>query len=405
MTPMKATDPNRMSCDLLVIGSGAAGLAAAVTGAWHGLKVIVVEKDPVFGGATAWSGGWMWVPLNPLAQRAGIIEDPELPRTYLRHELGDRYDATKVDALLEAGPHMVSFFERHTALKFVDGNWIPDVHGNVPGAGTQGHQVIAAPYDGRQIGKLIHKLRPPPRETCFLGMGIMSGPDLYAFLHATHSLKAFVYVAWRVSRHLLDLVLYRRGMQLVNGGALIARLLKSASDLGVELWVSTPAKQLLANKGVVQGAVVGTPNGDVTIRVRRATILASGGFPNDIARRRELFPRTPTGKEHWSLAPESTSGDGLRLGEAVGGHVDRSLASPVAWAPVSLVPHRDGSVGHFPHIIDRAKPGIIGVLADGRRFVNEADGYYDYVAAMVRAVPEGQEVASWLICAHAAQRR
>jgi succinate dehydrogenase/fumarate reductase flavoprotein subunit len=95
----------------------------------------------------------------------------------------------------------------------------------------------------------------------------------------------------------------------------------------------------------------------------------------------------------------------LRLGEAVGGRVDRSLASPVAWAPVSLVPHRDGSVGHFPHIIDRTKPGIIGVLADGCRFVNEADGYYDYVAAMVRAVPEGQEVASWLICAHAAQRR
>lgn len=168
-----------------------------------------------------------------------------------------------------------------------------------------------------------------------------------------------VYVARRVSRHLLDLVLYRRGMQLVNGGALIARLLKSASDLGVELWVSSPAKRLLANKGVVQGAVIGTPNGDVTIRARRATILASGGFPNDIDRRREMFPRTPTGKEHWSLAPESTSGDGLRLGEAVGGQVDRSLASPVAWALVSLVPHRDESVGHFPHIIDRAKPGSL----------------------------------------------
>jgi succinate dehydrogenase/fumarate reductase flavoprotein subunit len=85
-----------VDCDLLVIGSGAAGLSAAVTAAWHGLKVTVVEKDPVFGGATAWSGGWMWVPLNPLATRAGIIEDPEQPRTYLRHELGDRYDATKV---------------------------------------------------------------------------------------------------------------------------------------------------------------------------------------------------------------------------------------------------------------------------------------------------------------------
>lgn len=73
--PTKATDPKQMRCDLLVVGSGASGFAAAVTAAWHGLKVIVVEKDRVFGGATAWSGGWMWVSGNPLATRAGINED------------------------------------------------------------------------------------------------------------------------------------------------------------------------------------------------------------------------------------------------------------------------------------------------------------------------------------------
>jgi len=72
---------------------------------------------------------------------------------------------------------------------------------------------------------------------------------------------------------------------------------------------------------------------------------------------------------------------------------------------VSKVPHSDGSVGHFPHIIDRGKPGLIGVLADGKRFVNEADGYCDYGAAMVAAVPPGQEVASWVICDHRFQRR
>src|SRR5258706_14231205 len=150
MTPMKATDPNRMSCDLLVIGSGAAGLAAAVTAAWHGLKVILVEKDPVFGGATAWSGGWMWAPGNPLAKRAGIHEDPQQPRTYLKNELGDRYDASRVDAFLDNCGPMAAFLEEHTALHFADGNAIPDVHGNVTGAAPQGHQVIAAPYDGRE---------------------------------------------------------------------------------------------------------------------------------------------------------------------------------------------------------------------------------------------------------------
>src|SRR5437763_10668241 len=106
---MEATDRKPMSCDLLVVGSGASGLSAAVTAAWHGLKVIVVEKEPVFGGATAWSGGWMWVPGNPLARRAGIHEDPEGPRTYLRNELGNRYDPAKVDAFLDAAPHMVAF--------------------------------------------------------------------------------------------------------------------------------------------------------------------------------------------------------------------------------------------------------------------------------------------------------
>ena len=103
-----------MHCDLLVIGSGAAGLAAAVTAAHHGLAVTVVEKDEVFGGATAWSGGWMWVPGNPLARRAGIHEDPQQPRTYLKNELGDRYDPQRIDAFLDHCGPMVEFFERHT---------------------------------------------------------------------------------------------------------------------------------------------------------------------------------------------------------------------------------------------------------------------------------------------------
>ena len=63
---------------------------------------MVVEKDRVCGGATAWSGGWAWVPLNPLAQADGIVEDLDRPRTYLKHVLGEHYDAARVDALLDA---------------------------------------------------------------------------------------------------------------------------------------------------------------------------------------------------------------------------------------------------------------------------------------------------------------
>ncbi|KDO01897.1 FAD-dependent oxidoreductase [Pseudomonas donghuensis] len=398
-------DTPLVECDVLVIGSGAAGLAAAVTAAWHGEKVIVVEKDPVFGGATAWSGGWMWVPCNPLAQRTGIIEERSQPRTYLEHELGERFDGQMIDAFLEAAPNMVSFFERHTALQFADGNGIADIHGNTPGAGTGGRSVIAAPYDGRQLGKkLLTRLRKTMRETSFMGMPIMAGKDLGAFLTLTRSWRSLLHVSKRFSRHLLDLATHGRALQLVNGVALVARLAKSAEDLGVLLWESAAARQLIREHGRVSGALIETARGPIRINARKAVVLAAGGFANDVERRKVLFPRTPTGHEHLALPPLGVNGDGLRLGESVGGQVADDLHSPVAWAPVSRVPHTDGSIGHFPHIIDRAKPGIIGVLANGKRFVNEADGYYDYVSAMVAQAP-GDKVESWLICSHAFQRR
>jgi len=181
MTTPPSQHARQIDCDLLVIGSGASGLAAAVTAAWHGLRVVVVEKHDSFGGATAWSGGWAWVPGNPLAKRAGIHEDPQQPRTYLKNELGERYNAERVDAFLDNAPHMVAFFEQHTALQWVDGNGIPDVHGKVEGAATQGHQVIAAPFNGREMGKLVKRMRKTMRETSFLGMPIMAGAELFPY--------------------------------------------------------------------------------------------------------------------------------------------------------------------------------------------------------------------------------
>lgn len=384
--------------DVVVVGSGAGGLSTAVAAAHSGASVLVVEKADVCGGATAWSGGWMWTPRTLFARADGIDEDRTLPRTYLEHRLGDNFDAAKVDALLDGAPEMVEFFETRTALQFVPGAGIADIHGDTPGAGTGHRSVGPKPVSLRKLGPDVAKLlRRQLYETSFLGMGIMAGPDLQAFLHSTRSPKAFAHCARRVSTHMFDLVTKRRGQQLVNGTALVGRLLRSALDAGVEFRVSTEATALHTDDGRVSGVRLAGPEGAYTVVARKGVVLATGGFTHDLDRRRELFPRTPTGREHWTLTPATTTGDGISLGESVGGRLDRTLASPVAYCPVSLVRYRNGKEGVFPHIMDRAKPGAIGVLANGQRFVNEALGYHDYTLAMIEQVPEGEEVCSWLI--------
>ncbi|CAH0258227.1 3-oxosteroid 1-dehydrogenase [Arthrobacter sp. Bi83] len=388
-----------LDCDVLVVGSGAGGLSAAVTAAYHGLKVIVVEKAPVCGGATSWSGGWAWAPGNPLAKAEGVNEDKETFRTYLREVLGDDYQAEKVDAFLESAPHMVDFFHKKTSLQFVPGSRINDIYGKLPGAGRGNRSVGPKPFNARNIKPgLRAKMRHQLYETSFLGMGIMAGPDLSKFLSASQgNLHGIFHAGWRFGFHLLDLLMHRRNMQLVNGTALTGRLMKSADDLGVDLRVSTRATALLTDeRGKVTGAVVHSSEGELQINTARGVVLASGGFPNNVQRRKELFPKTPTGREHWTLAPGETTGDGINLAQAVGARF-KTVKSAAAWCPVSLVPYGNGRTGVFPHIMDRAKPGSIGVRADGKRFVNEANGYHDYVEALLAATPEGETVESWQI--------
>lgn len=401
---MKPSAPS-IECDLLIAGSGAGALSTAVTAAALGLDVIVAEKEAQFGGTTAWSGGWMWIPRNPLAITAGIHEEPLTARTYLRHELGPHYDHARVEAFLANGPRMVDFFTSKTALQFIDGNLIPDFHGDSPGAVTGGRSVCAAPFDARQLGSLVRQLREPLDIASPWGMGIAAGADLRHFLSATRSWPSFLHVAGRLARHARDMALHGRGMYLVGGNALVARLLKSAADLGVRLRTGSIVKELTQSGGRIDGAVIATADGDITLRARRGVVLACGGFPHDDLRKSQLFVHAPKGSEHKSAAPPANTGDGLRLGEAVGGAVDPGLAAAGAWAPVSLVPREDGSVGHFPHLIERGKPGLIAVTRHGRRFVNEAGSYHDFMSALFTALPPGEPVQAWLICDHRFIRR
>ena len=393
------------SVDLLVVGSGAGGLSAAVTAAHLGLKVLVVEKETQYGGTTAWSGGWMWVPRNPLAVAAGIVEDITQPLSYLKHELGARYDEALALAFLNNGPRMVGFFKSKTALQFIDGNAIPDFHGRTANASVGGRSICAAPFDGRQLGANITALKPPLPEATLWGMGIASGAELRHFLNAMRKPASFWYVIKQVLRHWRDLLIHRRGMRLVNGNALVAGLAASAFAKGIEIRTNSPARRLLVEEGRVVGAVVGGPHGDIEVRARCGVVLACGGFPHDLVRKKELLPHAPTGREHWSAASRGNTGDGLRLGEAVGGVVAKDLVQAAALAPVSLVPRADGSIAHFPHLIERAKPGLIAVTRHGKRFTNEADSYHDFMRSLLAATPAGEPVEAWLVCDHRFIRR
>lgn len=391
--------------DLVVVGSGAAGLSAAVTAAFLGLEVVLVEKERQLGGTSAWSGGWLWVPRNPLAVAAGIVESIDEPKAYLKGELGDGYDETMVTRFLEEAPRMVSFFRDHTAVQWIDGNVIPDFHDPAPGSRNGGRSVCAAPFDGRQLGERLADLKPPLDLASPFGMAIASGADLRHFLFATRAWESFLHVTKRLVRHGRDVVMGGRGLHLVNGNALVARLLKSADDLGVDIRTSTPVTGLRSEGGRVTGVEVDGAGGPRVISARRGIVLACGGFPHDVARKAEMFPHAPTGREHHSAAPPTNTGDGLRLGETAGGHVRRDLAHTGAWAPVSLVPRRDGSTGRFPHLVERAKPGLVMVRADGRRFANEANSYHDVMQALFAATPSGEDAVCWMICDTTFRRR
>ena len=235
MKMMDTKETLHLSCDFLVVGSGAGALSAAVTAAHLGLKVIVIEKEAQLGGTTAWSGGWMWIPRNHLALKAGIAEPIEKPLSYLKHELGSQFNEKRVIAFLHHAPQMLRFFEEKIGLRFIDGNAIPDFHGNTIDSAKGGRSVCAAPFDAKELGNRLSQLKPPLKETTLLGMGIASGADLKHFYNGLRNFGSFIYVAKRVFKHLWDLLIYRRGMHLVNGNALVGQLSKAAFDLGVQM--------------------------------------------------------------------------------------------------------------------------------------------------------------------------
>ncbi len=398
-----STASNR-ECDVLVIGSGAGGLATAVTARKLGLDVIVVEKEPVFGGTTAFSGGVMWLPGNHICP-ASANDSRDAAKQYLKNETGNFYDDATVDAFLDNVPGMIDFFERETSVKFVP-TLYPDYHPTVGGGVDVGRSVLAAPFDITELGENRKRLRPPLATITFIGMMFnSSNADLKHFFQATKSFTSAIYVAKRLAAHALDLIRYGQGVQVTSGNALAARLAKSTFDLGIPLLTNAPAKRIIIEDGAVKGAVIGSEAGDYTITARRGVVLACGGFPHDLRRIAKAYPHVARGGEHVSPTPTGNTGDGIALAEQVGGRCEIRFPNAAAWMPVSKVPRRDGSFGVFPHLLDRYKPGIIAVNPKGRRFCNESESYHDVGAAMIATCEGEAETCCWLICDHPTIRK
>ncbi|MEQ1105026.1 FAD-dependent oxidoreductase [Acinetobacter ursingii] len=388
--------PQQLECDLIVVGAGAGGLSTAITARKKGLNVIVLEKDHVFGGTTAFSGGVLWIPGNHHAKQNGIQDSREAARTYLKHETKAFFNAEAVDAFLDYGPEMLKFFEQQTTVKFVP-TLYPDYHPDAPGGVDIGRSVLAVPYDIRGLGDNMKRLRPPLKTITFIGMMFnSSNADLKHFFNATKSFTSFMYVAKRLAIHVKELARYGRGTNVTSGNALAARLAKSAFDLDIPIYTEAAVQELISENGKVTGVKVKQYE-SCQIRSRQGVVLACGGFSHDIARLKQVYPHLKRGGEHISPVPKTNTGDGCRLAESMGGIVDIRYADTSAWMPVSKVAYADG-YGVFPHLLDRYKPGIIGVLKNGRRFTNESNSYHDVGAALFRACEQLDETAMWLIC-------
>ncbi len=387
--------------DLIVVGSGAAGLSCAITAKSRGLKVLVVEKEPVFGGTTALSGGVLWIPLSHHGLRQNPQDSIDAVRTYMMHETGAYFDPEAVAAFIENGPKMVDFFEQHTQMKFIP-TLYPDYHPDVTGGAAIGRSILAEPFDIRQLGADMARLKPPLKTITFMGMMFnSSNADLKHFFQATQSLTSFWYVAKRLVNHLKELALYRRAVHVTSGNALAARLAKSALDLDIPIWTSTPAQGVVMQNARVVGLNVTRDGQPLVLKARHGVVLACGGFPQDVQRIAKAYPHLQRGGDHLSPTPLSNTGDGVRMAELAGADAELRLKDPAAWMPVSKVPYGDGQFGVFPHLLDRYKPGVIGVMQDGKRFCNESNSYHDVGVDMIAAARQngsGKDTVMWLVC-------
>lgn len=382
--------------DVVCVGAGAGGMSAALTAAIEGLDVLIVEKTPFVGGSTAVSGGAVWIPGNDQAAGLGRADTPAEAKLYLDQIVGNWASDDMKLAFLRAGPDMLRFFETHTEVKLAARAYSPDYYPDMPGASLGGRSMDPLAFDGRTLGRDFARLRDPLKEFVVLGGMMVTMTDVQHLLKVTSSFASWRHGMKMVLRYAGDRLRYRRGTRLVLGNALAGRLFKSVIDRNIPVLTETPARRILFDQGEVAGIVVEHEGRELAIRTRRGVVLATGGFPNDPERRKAFLPDSVG---LWSMAPDSNSGDGLRLGEAAGAALRRDNSSNIFMTPISILQKPDGTVVKYPHLVwDRAKPGLMAVNGAGRRFVNESTSYHEFGLAMVEGHKTEPTIPAFLVC-------
>lgn len=394
--------------DLLVAGGGAGGMTAALVAAVQGCRVLVCEKSACVGGTTARSSGGIWVPGNHQTARRGRPDSMADALGYLQAQLGGADPLGLRAAYLQAGPEAVDFLEQHSEVRFVPFEQHPDYQ-DLPGAAMGGRPLATAEFDGRLLGRDFFRVAPPLAVLAPLGGMMVSRADIPHLLSPWRSWTSFKTASRLVLRQLRDRLTHARGTRLLMGNALAARLYMSLKQRGVPVWFDAPVTCLVREGRRVIGAEVRVATHEGwrvrRVKARHGVVLATGGFSHGGAWRSALMNAAE--QQALSLAVETSTGDGLSLAQGSGAQVARgSLSNACVWVPVSRLRRPGRADLVYPHFfLDRPKPGFIAVNAEGRRFVNEAASYHDFVAGMLAHEATAGRLPAYLVCDHAALAR
>ncbi len=356
--------------DFLVIGSGAAGMTAALVAKLEGLDSLVLEKTNLVGGSTAVSGGGIWIPNNHLMEQASIPDSFEKGCLYLQNTVGDRTPREKQEAFVANGPEMLKYLTSRAHINFSMTNGFPDYYPERPGSVVNGRTLYVPVFVGRKLGREFARLRN--HEHAPQRMIIINIQEFKPFLLCKTNPR-FLPTAIKVTLRNAFGHVFRRGY-VAMGRALAASLFHALQKHDVPVWPETELLELVLEDGRVTGVLAKKAGQTIAIRARKGLMLAAGGFAKNISMREEFLPK-PVSTE-WTSAAEGNTGEVIRMGMKIGAAVD--LMDDAWWGPTIIEP---GQPPLFL-LVERSYPGGIIVNSAGKRFANEASSYIDVVHRM-----------------------